>query len=253
VRGRIASLGWIVAVLALAAGCASNPASRPPAPPSAPPVAATPAPERIEYVLQTGDVLQIKLYYNPELNELVPIRPDGRISLELAGDMVAAGLTPSQLRERLIERYTRLLRTPEVAVIVKEFSGRKIYVGGEVGAPGVIRPAGNLTALQAIFEAGGFRNTAELRNVVILRNQGTNEPLFMTLDLSQEVKGGHTRNNGSFPSQDITLQSQDIVFVPKTRIARMGQFVDQYFKQLMPIPLTLGLTYIMGGSSVVIP
>ena len=129
---------------------------------------------------------------------------------------------------------------------MKEFSGRKIYVGGEVGVPGVIRPSGKVTALQAIFEAGGFKSTAELRSVVILRNQGTSEPLFMTVDLSQDVRGGGTKN-------DLPLQAQDIVFVPKTRVARLSQFVDQYFRQLLPIPLTLGVTYILGGSSVVIP
>ena len=202
------------------------------------PAAAGPAAPSPEYRLQAGDVLEIKHFYTPELNETVSIRPDGRISLPIAGEVQAEGQTPAGLRDVLSELYARTLREREVAVVVKEFAGRRIYVGGEVLTPGVIRPPGTVTALQAILEAGGAKSSARLENVVILRNQGTTEPLFMTLDLRGGLQGGVSRN-------DVTLLPSDIVFVPKTRVAHLAQFVDVYFKQLLPIPLNL--SYILGG------
>ncbi len=194
-----------------------------------------------DYILQLGDVLEVKLYYNPELNETLPIRPDGRISLQLVGEVQAAGLTPAELRERLRSLYLKNLRDPEVAVIVKEFSGRKIYIGGEVNAPGILRPVGRITALQAIFEAGGFKSTAKPKNVVILRHQGTSEPLFLTIDLKRSLTGGARAN-------DLELKPYDIVFVPKTRIAKMNQLVDQYVRELVPISLSLGVSYLFGDN-----
>ncbi|MDX9736123.1 MAG: polysaccharide biosynthesis/export family protein [Thermoanaerobaculia bacterium] len=205
---------------------------------SARPAAAEPAAPPPEYRLQAGDVLEIKHFYTPELNETVSIRPDGRISLPIAGEVLAEGQTPAGLRDVLSERYARTLREQEVAVVVKEFAGRRIYVGGEVLTPGVIRPPGTVTALQAILEAGGAKSSARLENVVILRNQGTTEPLFMTLDLRGGLERGASRN-------DVALLPSDIVFVPKTRVAHLAQFVDVYFKQLLPIPLNL--SYILGG------
>jgi len=193
-----------------------------------------------EYALRYGDVLDIRFYYNPELNVTVPIRPDGRISLELVGEIEAAGLTPEALANTLRAGYSDKLRYPEVTVILTTFSARKIYVGGEVNTPRAIDLAPNQTAFQAIMEVGGFKSTAHLANVVILRDQGTSEPLFFTLDFARTVKLGEV-NHETRP--DLVLQPNDIVFVPKTRVARWGQLVDQYFTQLVPITLTMGATY----------
>lgn len=202
------------------------------------PVATGPAAPSPEYRLQAGDVLEIKHFYTPELNETLSIRPDGRISLPIAGEVEAAGQTPAGLRDILSERYARTLRDREIAVVVKEFAGRRIYVGGEVHTPGVIRPPGTITAFQAILEAGGVKSSARLETVVILRNQGTPEPLFMTVDLRDDSNGGTSRN-------DVALLPSDIVFVPKTSVAHLAQFIDVYFKQLIPIPLNM--TYLFGG------
>ena len=200
---------------------------------------AVPAGASQDYLLQLGDVLEVRHFFSPELNVTLPIRPDGRISLELVGEIQAAGVTPAQLRQTLLERYAEWLAKPEVTVMVKEFAGAKVFVGGEVVAPGIVRTPGNLTLVQAVLQAGGFKNTAELKNVVILRNQGTSDPLFLTIDLAARLKGKTT-------SPDIVLALNDIVFVPKTRITRMNEFVDQYFRQITPIPLSLGLSYVFG-------
>jgi protein involved in polysaccharide export with SLBB domain len=189
-----------------------------------------------DYVLQVGDVIDIKFFYNPELNELVTIRPDGKISLQLIDEIVAAGLTASELDRILTEKYSNSLRDPEVTVIIREFIGLRVYVGGEVNSPGVVPISGRLTALQAILQAGGYKDTAELRSIVVLRNQGTHDPLFMAVNLKEDLTSNIKQN-------DILLKPRDIVFVPKTEIAKMNQFVRQYIKELIPVTLNFGLMY----------
>jgi protein involved in polysaccharide export with SLBB domain len=127
-----------------------------------------------------------------------------------------------------------------VAVMVKEFAARRIYVGGDVNAPALLRVPGEITLLQAIFEAGGLRRSARSESVVVLRYQGTTQPEFIKVDLKTTLEKG-------VPGNDIALQASDIVWVPKTRIAKMDDFVDQYIRQLVPIPLTLGVSYVWGG------
>ena len=188
------------------------------------------------YVLKVGDVLDVKFFYSPELNETVRIRPDGRISLQLVDEVAAAGLTATELDDLLTKKYSRILRRPDIAVIVREYAEQRVYIGGEVQSPGVIAISHKLTSLQAIFEAGGFKRTAEQRKVVILRNQGTEEPLFISVDLKPVLETGNI-------SKDIVLRPYDIVFVPRTGIAKMGDFVNQYINQLVPAALTFGLVY----------
>jgi len=237
-----------------AAGCASTTASMPEngglteqsqeAPPTEP-VQEIPQPTAAkEYVMAYGDVLDIRFFYNPELNMQAPIRPDGKISLELVGDIQAAGLSPAALTDQLRDLYEGKLRNPEVTVILSTFSDRKIYVGGEVNNPRAIELGRDQTVFQAIMEAGGFKATAHLANVVVLRDQGTSEPLFFTLDYKDTVKYGAVDPEAA---PDLSLQPNDIIFVPKTRVARWGQLVDQYFTQLVPISLNMGLTYFAGS------
>lgn len=222
------------------ASCAGNPPPASPQQPSASPIPRA-AGEITPYRLQRDDVLEIRLAYTPEFNVTQAIRPDGRISLELIGDVEAAGLTPSELRDSLVSRYATVLREPAVSVILAKSAGERVYVGGEVGNPGMIamEGEGGLTALRAIVRAGGFRNTGAASSVVILRDQKSGKPLFLTLNLAADLKGaaGH----------DIVLRPNDVVFVPKTRIAGMNQFVDQYVRQLIPVTLSLGVSWFFGG------
>lgn len=193
------------------------------------------------YTLQEGDVLEVKFFYNPELNEREAIRPDGMISLQLIDDVAAAGLTPLELDRLLTEMYSKIIRQPAVTVIVKEFSGQKVYIGGEVNTPGLIPISGKLTALQAILQANGFKNTAESSSVVILRNQGTATPQFIVADLSEVLKANAWQN-------DVPLRPYDIVIVPMTTIGKMDLFVEQYIDKLLPISRSIGLSYSLNPS-----
>lgn len=193
-----------------------------------------------EYRLQPGDVVTVKFYYTPEFNEQMPIRPDGNIALQLIGDVRAANRTVEELRQELASKYAGVMKHPEVTVIVNSVGSQNIFVGGEVYRPGLVTRTPGMTALQALIAAGGFTNTAELRNVVILRDQGTREPLFLMTDL-------HEGLNQLASSHDIPLQPRDIVFVPPTTIADVDEFVAQYITKVLPFATILNLNYTRGS------
>jgi polysaccharide biosynthesis/export protein len=181
-----------------------------------------------EYVLAAGDVLDIKFTDNPEFNELsLPIRPDGRISLQLAPDIKAAGLTPSELRDILSKQYASELRKPEAVIIVRAFGSKKIFVDGEVGGPRFIDLIMPTTVMRAITQAGGLRETARLSNVIVIRPDFEGKPVGTMVDLRKVI-------DGTDFTQDIYLMPYDIVYVPKSNIARVNLFVQQYITNMVP-------------------
>lgn len=185
------------------------------------------------YIIEPGDSLDVRFFYNPELNEEVMVRPDGNISLPLVGEMRAAGRSPGQLEGSLKESYSRELRQAAITVMVKGFAGQRVYVDGEVGEPQMVNIAGNLSAMQAISSAGGFMDSARKGEVLVIRRSGTPKPVVIPLDLDAVLAGTDT-------SQDILLQPYDVVYVPKTAIAEVNQFVDQYIRQNIPLPVGVG-------------
>jgi polysaccharide export outer membrane protein len=177
-------------------------------------------------VIQVGDRLDIRFYKTPELNVDVPVRSDGKISLELIGDIQASGLQPEQLSGTLRERYASELSDPRVTVIVRDFGGG-IWIGGEVKNPARIPYADGMTALQAIHQAGGFLDTARTSNVVLIRLEGNQyKGYLLPLDKVQ---------TGEDISVDVALRPSDIIHVPKTGIANVDTFVDQYIRKVLPV------------------
>lgn len=178
-------------------------------------------------VLAPGDELDLRFFYTPELNDLQRIRADGKITLQLVGDVEAAGLTPFQLQQNLQERYAGLIENPSVAVIARNLNHRNIYVTGSVPTPGVQAMPGHLTVLEAIMTAGGFdMNSADLGCVVVVRSENGTRESF-SLDLKDVYAGDE-------PSAPFYLHAQDIVIVPRTGIVKAGQWIDQYITQLIP-------------------
>jgi protein involved in polysaccharide export with SLBB domain len=186
----------------------------------APGTIAPPVPR--EYRIAHGDKINIKLFYNPDLNQEVTVRPDGKISLLLVHDVNAAGLTPTELTNQLTESYGKYLQQPEVAVIVNAFGSQRLFVGGEVGYPGVRDLVGPTTVLQAVAMAGGFKDTARLDEIIVIRRDENNKPVTIALDALKAMKGIDL-------SQDIYLQPYDLVLVPKSDIANVDVWVQQYF------------------------
>lgn len=180
------------------------------------------------YRIIAGNELDIKFYYTPELNERVTVRPDGRISLQLIDDVVAAGKTPDELAAHLEQRYAGELKTPEIAVIVNE-ANQKVYIDGEVDRPGVLDLDGPVTVLQAVAYAGGFTDKARRDSIILIRRQSAQNPLVIPLNIEQVYSGTDL-------GQDLLLAHFDIVHVPKSPIANVNLFIDQYIRQNIPSP-----------------
>jgi protein involved in polysaccharide export with SLBB domain len=192
--------------------------------PAAPPV--SPPPEEVRVTLAPGDSIEVKFFYTPELNEAQTVRPDGNIALLLVGEVRAEGKTPAELQEELLKRYSLQLRNPQITVVVRSLEGRRVFVGGEVKTPGVIPMPGPLTAMEAIIQAGGFNMTAaEVENVVIIRFKERQRFGYM-LNMKEALAGRDY--------QPFYLESRDIVYVPRTKIAELNQWIEQYITKMIP-------------------
>jgi protein involved in polysaccharide export with SLBB domain len=193
-----------------------------------------------EYRLNTGDILDIKFFYNPELNETVMVRPDGRISLQLANEVVCAGLTPEELRKTLVERYGREINKPEMSVIVRSFSAQRVYVDGEVFRPGMLPLTGPVTIRQAITAAGGFKETARRTDVILIR-QTEGKPEGFKVNMEEF-------DNNVNLSEDILLAPFDIVYVPRSNIAEVNKFIDLYIRRNIPVGAGIGVGWTLNGN-----
>ncbi len=181
-----------------------------------------------EYRIQPGDLLDIKLFYNPELNESVTVRPDGRIALQLVKEIDAAGLTPAQLTDLLTGKYAAQIKNPEITVLVRSFNTQKVFVDGEVNRAGLVALAEPMTVLQAVAQAGGFKDTAKRSEVILIRRGADNKRITMTMDLDNAI-------DGSDRAQDQLLRPYDIVYVPKSTIANIDEAMDLYIRRLVPV------------------
>jgi len=189
------------------------------------------------YQIQIGDVLSLKLLLNPELEEEVTVRPDGKISTAVAQNIMAYGATPEELQEELNFRYGEHLSDPNVAVIVRSFAPTRFYVLGEVNEPGEYISVGpNLTLLQALAMAGDVKNSADLEEVIILRRGAGNRPKAYRADYDNAT-------SGLMPGSDVRLAAYDVVYVPKTAIADAYVLYEQSIQQFLRPSLNFGLSY----------
>jgi polysaccharide export outer membrane protein len=159
-----------------------------------------------DYRIGPEDILQVFVWKNDTLSRVVPVRPDGHISLPLLGDVRAEGSTPVQLRDTLTQRYAEYMPAPEVSVIVVEVRSFKVSVMGEVLKPGRFDLKSATSALDAIAMAGGFSPFASRTRVVILRptNNGMTRIPF---NYNRVVASGGEAEN-------LWLKPGDIVLVP---------------------------------------
>ena len=221
--------------LSLAAGCSSADGPRPAAQAPAPQLTLTP-------VLASGDQIELKFFYDNELNVTQTIRPDGKITLELVGEVPAAGMTPTALATDLKDRYTQYLKHPDIAVFLRSSNQRKVYVDGAVLQPRILDMPDKMTVLEAIMAAGGFNLlTADTKQIIVMRDDGHNGRIAYQLSLADTMKGK--------ASAGFVLAPKDIVYVPRTFIVDLDQFVLQYIGGLVPDGLIYTKTF-SGGATI---
>ena len=180
-----------------------------------------------EYRVHRSDVLEVKFRYTPELDEAVAVRPDGRVSLLSAGTFVAAGLTVEEFKARVAELSARRLVKPEITVTLKEFEKPFVFVEGEVVTPGRVELRGELSALDAIALAGGFKPSSKQSRVLLLRRVDGQPGNTRVIDLKKLVSENKLE-------EAVRLNSGDVLYVTQNtlskveRLAHLGQFGAYY-------------------------
>ena len=219
---------------------------------SAPAAAGGAAPR---YLIGAGDELEIRFPYHTNFDQTAKVRPDGRISLSLVRTVEVEGKSPEELEVELNRRYSAYLKRPDLVVVVRQFAENRqfvgstpvrrgladlhpvvivrnfappqVFVGGEVQRPGVLPYRGSMTALSAIFEAGGFKAGGQVDGVLILRRGDAKRALMIRRDLSADLAGTSTN--------DVYLEPFDVVVIPQTALARAGTLVDQVLNVVPPL------------------
>jgi polysaccharide export outer membrane protein len=184
------------------------PATAAPVPP-APASVVTPAPPVVvpgDYTIGPDDILSVVFWRDKEMSADVVVRPDGRVTLPLVNDVVAGGLTPEQLRDRIREEAAKYVEDPNVTVVIKQINSRKVFISGMVGRPGAYPLSGAITVLQMLSMAGGVNEFADDKKIIIMRTEnGKQRALKFNL---RDVKKGKNLQ------QNIELKPGDTIVVP---------------------------------------
>jgi polysaccharide biosynthesis/export protein len=178
---------------------------------------------RQEYLIGDEDVLHITVWQNPDLETEVIVRPDGMVSCPLIGDVPASGMSVTQLTRDMTQRFGEYVRDPQVSISIRKIGGKRVIILGQVVQPGIVSAGGAMRVMDAIGMAGGFTKDAVPSSTVIIRG-GFVGAKAQKLNLSKVFKGDLHDN--------IDLQSQDIIFVPKKFIADLNYFLEQVLDPL---------------------
>ncbi|MGA8022855.1 MAG: polysaccharide biosynthesis/export family protein [Candidatus Acidiferrales bacterium] len=158
------------------------------------------------YVIGAQDVLDINVWKEPDVSRVVPVRPDGKISLPLLNDVQAAGLSPDQLAAKVTEDLKKYVTNPQVTVIVTAINSQRVYILGEVTRPGAFPLLPGMTVLQALSSAGGFTQFAKVKSIFVRRLQDGKESKFL-FNYKDVISGKR-------PEEDILLKAGDTIVVP---------------------------------------
>lgn len=201
---------WMLVWSAAGAVLAQTPAGDDARPKTDAAAAAAPAAGKAhdaQYTVGVDDVLAINVWKEQELTRSVPVRPDGRISLPLVGELQAAGRTPMQLEQEIATRLRNFITDPEVTVIVQQSNSQKINVLGQVTKPGAYAYTVAPTVVDAIAAAGGLRDFAKKKGIIILRSKAGGGQDRISFNYSDFLKGKNS-------AQNVKLEPGDTVVVP---------------------------------------
>jgi polysaccharide export outer membrane protein len=183
-----------------------------------------------EYVIGVGDLLEVVFPYNTNLTERdIVVRRDGRISLPYVGDQMAAGITPMDLDSVLTVKFADILRAPNLSVIVEKVAPQRVYVLGQVNTPGRIQFDDEISMLQSVASAGGFKSGALPNHAILIRRQSISRIVGVEVDLKAVTQGAVLSN-------DLRLRNYDIVFIPQHPIYSAAEFMQAVGK-IINVPL----------------
>lgn len=175
-----------------------------------------------DYVIEGADVLNISAWQIEDLQKTVVVRPDGKVSFPLIGDVQARGVTIEELRKDLEEKLSKYLRVPQVAVIVEAFGGKRVVVIDESGGGGIIRFAEPIRIVEALAMAGGYSSDVNLHKIYVIRGGLTkdDEPRIIVVNAHKIFREADMREN-------ILLRSNDVIFLARGWLSTVTDFVGQ--------------------------
>jgi len=182
------------------------------------------------YTVYPPDVLRIDVRPEAELSTDVTVRPDGKISLAILGDVEVQGLTPAEIDQKLTQALSQYVRNLDVTVTVTGFNSKRYSVIGEVFRQGEYPFTGEITAWEAVAIAGGYTRRAAPSSARVVRGD-PEEPQVMPVNLARIALRGES-------ARDIILEESDIVYVPPDAFSRVGYFFERI---LFPFSSILGL------------
>jgi polysaccharide export outer membrane protein len=190
----------LYAFLGLALGCASRPTSPPPKDPA-------PGSAPVPYVIGVRDLLRVSVWQNAAVSVDVPVRPDGKVSVPLINDVVAAGRTPEEVKDEITRRLSKHLDSPDVTVIVLEMNSRFVSVVGRVAKTARIPVSEDLRIVEAIALAGGFDEFADRSDIRVVRHLPDGKEVEYPFDYDAYMAG-------RAPDTNFLLQAGDVIYVP---------------------------------------
>ncbi len=186
-----------------------------------------------DYHIGVGDEVEVKLPFNGEFNDRVVVGPDGQATLPLVGIVHLEGQTVAQVTSELDRRFSRDLRDPRVQIAIRAYASERVFVGGEVNNAGLYNIPGRIGVLEVVMMANGFMDTAQSHKVVLIRRGPSGQPMIRVIDVSGFVAG---------TADDVRVHPFDIIFVPKTTVAEVDQFVDQFITRALPFQRSFNYT-----------
>lgn len=178
----------------------------------------------VPYRIAEGDGLEIKFTYHPERNTAVTVRPDGKLSIPLAEEVQAAGLTVEELDAEITNKVDEHLNDSDLTVVVAMVAQERVFLAGEVRNPGEIRLIPGMSLHQALASVGWLTPDAADDSIVVIRTLEPGKRQAVRIDCSENA----------LIAADLQLQRFDIVYVPQTTIARFGEWVDNYLNKTTP-------------------
>jgi protein involved in polysaccharide export with SLBB domain len=184
------------------------------------------------YRIQPNDQLDVSFYLSPELHQALTVRPDGNISMPIAGNVRAEGLTPGELEKSIDQLYSQELRDPKSTVRIDKSPWQVVYVEGQVAKPGAVPLQPGMTAIQAIAASGGLTDAAGASKVVLIRRDACGNARGERLQLDKVL-------NQKDNEEDVALLPADLLIVPRSGIAQFDLNIKQYVRDAMPLETVL--------------
>ncbi len=203
---------------------------------------------RADYRLQPGDQIEVHHLIDTDYSAVVAIAPDGRITVPgIRAPVAAAGLSLAELRSVLVPLYASeaRIRAPDVVVLLRSAATQQVFIGGEVARPGFLDlPGGAHRLTQVLAAAGWLLPTARRHEVIVVRQGGDGRQIIFAVDVGSIESGADLAAN-------VLIRPQDTVLVPRSDIASLDTWVDQYLRRSLPVSTQADVFYQVNNASTV--